>query len=111
MANNNRTRGHRYTIFKRNCHYNFRKNSFAFRIVDQWNNLPEAIVNAKTVKSFEVRLDKMWKNKAPEVLYDPECDIRTVTSARRVRFFTNTTDNQAQNNLETSSYEDLRSEV
>ena len=65
---------------------------------------------AAHIIEFSGRLE-MWKHKAPEVLYDPECDIRTVTSARRVRFFTNTTDNQALNNLETSSYEDLRSEV
>ena len=106
--------GHKFTIFKRNCHLNIRRNSFTFRIVDQWNNLPDAIVNTKTVLNFEISLDRMWRNKNLEVLYNPECPIREVTSARSIRYWsTNTTDAQVLSTPTSlnSSYEDLRSEV
>ena len=107
------TRGHRYTIFKRNFNLNIRKNSFTYRIVDQWNHLPESVVTANTVRSFEHRLDKMWKQSAPEVMYDHEINIREATSARSVRYFaTNTIDtNHAPKTQVTSSYDDLMSEA
>ena len=31
-------------------------------IVDQWNSLPSNIVEAKTVNSFQRRLDKLWRD-------------------------------------------------
>ena len=54
------TRGHRYKINKKVCHLNIRLNSFTHRVVDQWNNLPDWVVDAKTVACFEGRLDKLW---------------------------------------------------
>ena len=82
MNKDTRTRGHKFTISKRNCHYNFRKNSFTFRIVDQWNNLPESVVAPKTVNCFERRLNRLWKRHAPEVMFDTDCDLRVITSSR-----------------------------
>ena len=35
-----------------------RQKSFCYRVIDQWNSLPEDIVNAKTVISFKTLLDK-----------------------------------------------------
>ena len=35
-----------------------RRNSFAFRIVDNWNALPAQVVEAETVRRFEIELDK-----------------------------------------------------
>ena len=35
-----------------------RQRSFCYRVIDQWNRLPEDIVNAKTVISFKTLLDK-----------------------------------------------------
>ena len=32
------------------------------RIVDQWNSLPSSIEEAKTVNSFERRLDRLWRD-------------------------------------------------
>ena len=55
------TRGHKYKIEKEYTRLNIRKYSFIHRSVDTWNNLPAHVVNAKTVFSFEVRLDKLWE--------------------------------------------------
>ncbi len=33
-------------------------------LVNSWNSLPEEIVNAESVKSFEKKLDKFWKGQS-----------------------------------------------
>ena len=81
------TRGHKYSLFKRHSNLNMRKFSFANRVVDQWNNLPDSVVHAETVQSFESRLDKLWKES--EVMYDHDCDVKLLTSSRNLRY-TNT---------------------
>ena len=63
------THGHRYKINKKGCHLNIRLNSFTHRVVDQWNNLPDWVVDAKTVACFEGRLDKLWH--WGEVMFSP----------------------------------------
>lgn len=67
------TRGHRYKIFKLRARLNIRKNFFMIRIVDIWNNLSDHVVSAPSVKSFESRLDKYWKNHPLKLdhTYDP----------------------------------------
>ena len=37
-------------------------NSFYCRIVDTWNRLPKAVVDAPTIDTFKNRLDKSWKD-------------------------------------------------
>lgn len=69
------TRGHKYKIYKQRPRLNIRKNSFCFRTVDVWNNLPNSVVEADTVKSFESRLDKHW-DKQP-LKYDYTATIST----------------------------------
>ena len=41
---------------------------FTNRIVDIWNSLPNKVITAKTVKNFEINLDKYWE--AQEFKYD-----------------------------------------
>ena len=55
-------RGHNLNIFKERCRLNIRKNSFIYRSTDVWNSLPQSVVDAPSVQSFEVRIDKLWKN-------------------------------------------------
>ena len=62
------TRGHKYKIEKRYARLNIKKNAFINRCVDMWNALPDTVVEAKTVKSFEARLDRFWKKE--EVKFD-----------------------------------------
>ena len=40
----------------------YSKYSFCYRIVDIWNRLPSERVEAKSVYSFESRLDKFFKD-------------------------------------------------
>ena len=41
-----RTRGHNYKMYKQQCRLDVRKYSFAYRVVDIWNDLPYDVVNA-----------------------------------------------------------------
>ena len=34
---------------------------FFFRVIDPWNSLPNQVVKAPTVESFERRLDRHWR--------------------------------------------------
>ena len=61
-ATDNRTRGHRHKLQKTRFNTTKCKNSFFFRITDTWNNLPDEVVSAPTVLSFEHKLDNHWKN-------------------------------------------------
>ena len=55
------TRGHQYKIAKKRCKLDQRKHYFTNRVVGVWNNLPSSVVSAKNVKTFENRLDRIWK--------------------------------------------------
>ena len=39
-----------------------RKNSFAIRVVNTWNSLPDSVVSAPSINTFKNRLDKHWSN-------------------------------------------------
>ena len=52
------TRGHSKKLVKHRTFTSLRQKSFCYRVVDQWNNLTEEIVTAKTVTSFKTLLDK-----------------------------------------------------
>jgi hypothetical protein len=45
------------------------------RIIDTWNSLPNEVITAKTVKQFEISLDKHWEHQ--EVKYDYTANIST----------------------------------
>ena len=53
-----RTRGHHQKLYKNRCMSELRRNSFTFRIVDNWNALPPQVVEAETIQKFEIELDK-----------------------------------------------------
>ena len=42
--------------------YNFQKFSFATRVVNVWNSLPDHVVDVNSLKEFETRLDKFWRD-------------------------------------------------
>ena len=65
---NKRTRGHSQKLFKRRPRLDVRKYSFSYRIVDAWNSLPEKVISAPSVNSFERRLDKHWSHQ--DLKYD-----------------------------------------
>jgi len=52
-----------------------RKNSFSVRVVRPWNALPESVVSSPSVKAFESRLDKVWKNQPVRFDYKEELQL------------------------------------
>ena len=58
LANNRRTRGHRLKLVKKRSRLDIRKHFFSQRVVNDWNSLPEVMVEAESVNSFKNRYDK-----------------------------------------------------
>ena len=54
------TRGHKYRIIKEATKINVRSNFFNNRIANNWNALPEEIVNLKSVNTFKSKLDEIY---------------------------------------------------
>jgi ribonuclease P/MRP protein subunit RPP40 len=57
-ASTTNTRGHDCKIFKPQARVNSVKSFFTHRVVDEWNSLPQDVVDANSVNSFKNRLDK-----------------------------------------------------
>ena len=64
------TRGHNKKFFKKRLTkgLNLRKFFFSQRVVDNWNNLPANIINAKTVNQFKNSYDSYLKENGYGVL-------------------------------------------
>ena len=60
---NSRTRGHKYKLVKNRSKCTIRQNYFSQRIVNNWNKLPQSVVEADSVNSFKNRYDKYISNK------------------------------------------------
>ena len=61
---------------------NVRKNCFPNRIVDVWSVLPEQVVSAKSVESFEVRLDMFLRGQ--ECVYDYRANIKIAGTGSQI---------------------------
>ena len=83
---NNITRGHSLKLINNRYHYDLTKFSFAPRIVNVWNSLPEIIL-AATTDTFKRRLDKFWQHQ--DILYDYKVELTGVG----IRSQINTDDN------------------
>ena len=57
------------TIKPKDCTRGLQTNSFYYRVIRTWNNLPRIVVNAGNINSFKCRLDKAWNNIPSK--YDP----------------------------------------
>ena len=53
--------------------YNFQKFSFATRVVNVWNSLPDHVVDVNSLKQFETRLDTFWRDQ--DVMFDWTAEI------------------------------------
>ena len=62
-------------MFKQRANLNLRKNSFSYRCVDIWNSLPPSVISAKTVRSFEGKIDKFWADQ--DIKYDYKATVIT----------------------------------
>ena len=52
-----RTRGHQWKLKKPTCRTSLRLNFFSYRIINDWNNLPEYVTEAPSINAFKSRLD------------------------------------------------------
>jgi len=68
--NKSSTRGHSLKIHKQHANSNVRKYFFTNRVVDAWNSLPNSVIDAPSIKSFESRLDKHWSNHPLKYCYN-----------------------------------------
>ena len=50
-------RGHDLKILKKGVKLNVRKNFFSQRVVNDWNKLPENVMNSTSINMFKKRLD------------------------------------------------------
>ena len=80
LIRNTSTRGNKYKLLNHTFHYNFRKFSFAARIVNIWNSLPDYVVNSVELTTqltllqyLKKRLDKFWADQ--NVMFDWTADI------------------------------------
>ena len=67
------TRGNQYKMSKHRNKTRLRQHYFKERIVGPWNSLPDKVVSAPSVKAFERRLDKHWKEQ--DIVYDYEAAL------------------------------------
>lgn len=63
IDHSSRTRGHRFKIVKHGSRLDVRKHCFSQRVVNEWNALPEVVVETESVNSFKNSYDKNIKNK------------------------------------------------
>jgi len=66
------TRGNDFRLLKSRSHYDLRKFSFTNRIVNIWNNLPNAVVDVNSVEVFKSRLDNFRKFQDVKIDYTAE---------------------------------------
>ena len=55
-------RGHNYILEHKRLYNKTRVNFFANRVVNNWNSLPECIVDAGSLNIFKNSLDRLWSN-------------------------------------------------
>ena len=65
------TRGHPFKTTKMHSRLDVIKCSFTQRIVNDWNQLPEAVVMFKDINTFKGHIDKYLKNMAED--YASQC--------------------------------------
>ena len=58
LRENNRTRGHEKTLVIPAYRTDIRRHSFAYRSLQEWNSLPEYVVNATTLNQFKTNIDE-----------------------------------------------------
>ena len=66
ISSEERTRGHRLKLFKPRCRTNIQQKFFTVRVIEDWNSLPEEVIEAKNMNTFKNRLDAWWENRLYE---------------------------------------------
>ena len=56
------TRGHQFRLYKPCCTRDTRQHVFSHRVINQWNSLPQEIVNASNTNTFKQLFDSYNEN-------------------------------------------------
>jgi len=75
QLSNNTTRGNSLKLSSQPSQIEIRRNSFSVRVLEHWNSLPQEVVMAPSVKTFEVRLDRFWKDQPMMFDYKEELHL------------------------------------
>ena len=62
VCDNSRVRGHSKKLVKCFSRLDVRKFSFSHRVVNEWNSLPEWVINSTSVNCFKMNIDKFYSN-------------------------------------------------
>ena len=54
------TRGHNKKLFKPRPRLDIRKNTFSSRIINDWNSLPQSLIDSESLETFKAGLDELW---------------------------------------------------
>ena len=54
-------RGNSKKLFKKRCHLKLTSNSFTYRVVDQWNKLPDEVTMSCDVNEFKSKIDYLMR--------------------------------------------------
>ena len=54
-------RGHSMKLSKQRASRDIRKFFYSHRVVQEWNKLPQAVIDATSVNQFKNRMDKYWQ--------------------------------------------------
>ena len=57
MLTMSKLRGHSQKLYKQSARLDVRKYSFSNRVINEWNLLPEELIECKTVNNFKRKLD------------------------------------------------------
>ena len=81
--NSRNNRGHSLKLYKKRCKTKLKQNIFSHRIVNMWNDLPQKVIDAPSIVSFENRLDKHWQQQ--DIKYNFKSTWTKIKSANRTR--------------------------
>ena len=60
---------HNYRVTNFRVTSTLKQHTLAYRVIQDWNSLPEEVVTAENVNVFKTRLEKFWENK--DFKFDP----------------------------------------
>ena len=60
LSKSKRTRGHKLKLRKQRPRLDIRKNSFSNRVVNDWNSLPQSLIDSESIEQFKAGLDQLW---------------------------------------------------
>ena len=62
VSNVHNLRGHTMKLYKGRPRLDIRKCFFSNRVVNDWNSLPQMVIDAESVNAFKTRIDRYWKD-------------------------------------------------